>query len=194
MQQSNSPVRHSERRRAGRTSPRSAFDRTTDPGGRLCARPEAHMSRPPQAGRPAAAKTRPINMPSGPKLPITDFIRRQLVTVAERDRQRSRLVNVLIVALALLTAATIPGYWGTPNAALALVPLGAALAIYLAAFLANGVFKRTAASAYVLVIGGGLALAAQAIGLAAAGSATEASHAALLLSAVILIAGLLFVP
>jgi hypothetical protein len=117
-----------------------------------------------------------------------------LVTVAERDRQRSRLVNVLIVALALLTAATIPGYWGTPNAALALMPLGAALAIYFVAFLTNGVFKRTATGAYVLVVGGGLALAAQAIGLAAAGSASEASHAALLLSAVILIAGLLFVP
>ena len=60
------------------------------------------MNRPPVAVRPAVQTAR-LQQPPSPKLPLTDFIRRQLVTVAERDQQRSRLVNVLIVALALLT-------------------------------------------------------------------------------------------
>src|SRR5579871_2004623 len=151
------------------------------------------MSRPPVAVRPATQSTR-LQQPPQPKLPLTDFIRRQLVTVAERDQQRSRLVNVLIVALALLTVATIPGYIGTAHATLSLSLIILALVVYLAALITNTIFKRTAAGAYILVIGGGIVLAGHSIVLAATGNAPESAHAALLLPVVILIAGLLFVP
>jgi hypothetical protein len=142
--------------------------------------------------RPATQTTRP-QQPQ-PKVPLTDFIRRQLVTVAERDQQRSRLVNVLIVALALLTVATIPGYVGTARATLSLALIIVALVVYLVALVTNTIFKRTAAGAYVLVVGGGLVLAGHSIALAANGDALQSAHAALLLPVVILIAGLLFVP
>ncbi len=143
--------------------------------------------------RPAIKTSRPPQ-PAPPKLPLTDFIRRQLVTVAERDRQRSRLVNVLIVALALLTIATIPGYIGAAHSTRSLALIVGALIIYLAALITNTIFKRTAAGAYILVVGGGLVLAAHSIALAASGNALQSAHAALLLTVVILIAGLLFVP
>src|SRR6202012_868210 len=107
------------------------------------------MSRPPVAVRPATQTSRPQQQPPQPKLPLTDFIRRQLVTVAERDQQRSRLVNVLIVALALLTVATIPGYIGTKNDTVSISLIIAALIIYLVALITNTIFKRTAAGAYI---------------------------------------------
>ncbi len=151
------------------------------------------MSRPPVTVRPATQTVR-LQQPQQPKVPLTDFIRRQLVTVAERDQQRSRLVNVLIVALALLTIATVPGYIGTAYATLSLSLIIVALVIYLAALITNTIFKRTAAGAYILVVGGGLVLAGHSIALAATGNALQSAHAALLLPVVILIAGLLFVP
>lgn len=152
------------------------------------------MSRQPVAVRPP--RTPRLSIPPAPRqrLPLSGFIRRQLVTVAERDQARGRLLSVLILALALLTAATIPGYVGTPTAGVSLGLIGAALAVYLVALITNGVLRRTATAAYVLVLGGGIVLAAHPVLLAVSGEAMQAVHASLLLPAVILIAGLLFVP
>lgn len=152
------------------------------------------MSRQPVAVRtPAIARQSTPPVPRQ-KLPLAGFIRRQLVTVAERDQARGRLLNVLILALALLTAATIPGYVGTPTAAFSLTLIGASLAIDVVAMITNGLLRRTASAAYILVLGGGVVLAAHPVLLAVSGDAMQAVHASLLLPADILIAGLLFVP
>src|SRR5262249_15756909 len=158
------------------------------------------MGRPPTVGRSASPKTRPLNAPLPPpapsqqKLPLTDFIHRQLVSMAEHERQRSRLVNVLIIALALLVASTAPGYFfkGFPIFSTGL--LVRALLIFVAAFAANSWFRRPTVGAYLLVVGGGATLAAQMVVLAFAHHAVEVAHASLLLPAIILVAGLLFVP
>ena len=155
------------------------------------------MSREPLARRAAAPKTRPLNAPpprSPQKLPLTDFIRRQLVTLAERDRQRSHLVNVLIGALALFVVGTAPGYIGTTSSNLSIGLVVAALLVFAIAFVTNSFFRRPTICAYILVVGGGLVLIAQTIVLAFAHNAQMVAHASLLLPAIILVAGLLFVP
>src|SRR5262249_44551226 len=155
------------------------------------------MSRAPTPRRPAAPKTRPLHAPPPQpqqKLPLTDFIHRQLVTLAERDRQRSHLVNVLIGALALFIVGTTPGYFGAHFSGLAVRLLGAALLVFALAFATNSLFRRPVSGAYILVVGGGLILITQIIVLAFTHNAQMVAHAALLLPAIILVAGLLFIP
>src|SRR5262249_56240730 len=102
------------------------------------------MSRAPEMRRPAP-KTRPLNAPpaqSQQKLPLTDFIHRQLVTLADRDRQRSRLVNVLIGALALFVIGTAPGYIGFDSTDLPVVLLGTVLLGFSFAFAPHSLSPR----------------------------------------------------
>jgi len=124
------------------------------------------------------------------RLALSGLIRQTLTSVEEREQQRGRLINVLILAQALLTLAIAPAYWGSPAA----FALAAALAVYLLAFVANRLFNRPGAAAYILVFGGSLAIFAQALVAAVAGNPAGTAQAALFFITVILEAGLLFAP
>jgi hypothetical protein len=130
----------------------------------------------------------------GRKLPLASLIHRTLVSVAEREQQRARLIAVLILVQALMTVAVAVGYTGARTAPLVFALTTGALVIYGAAFAANRWFRRVATAAYILVIGGSLAVAAQAVAFALAGRPQDAAHYALLFIPIILDAGLLFVP
>ena len=144
-----------------------------------------------------------VRVPSGPRytnapperrLALSGLIRRTLNSVAERDQARSQLLNVLILAQALLTIAVTVGYIGSASEVPVIGAGAAAVLIYLAALVTNRAFRRVSVAAYILVAGGGLAIAVQAILLAVGGNALHAAQAALLFPAVILEAGLLFAP
>lgn len=144
-----------------------------------------------------------VHVPRAPKytralperrLALSGLIRRTLKSVAEREQARSQLLNVLIFAQALLTIAVTVGYIGSTSAIPVIATGAAGVVIYLAALMTNRVFRRVSSAAYILVIGGGLAIAAQAILLAISGNALHAAQSALLFPAIILEAGLLFAP
>lgn len=128
------------------------------------------------------------------RLALSGLIRRTLNSVAEREQARSQLLNVLILAQALLTIAVTAGYVGSAAAVPVIATGAAAVVVYLAALITNRAFRRVSTAAYILVAGGGLAVAAQAILLAAGGDSLHAAEAALLFPAIILEAGLLFAP
>lgn len=128
------------------------------------------------------------------RLALSGLIRRTLKSVAEREQARSQLLNVLIFAQALLTIAVTVGYIGSTSTIPVIATGTAGVVIYLAALMTNRVFRRVSSAAYILVIGGGLAIAAQAILLAISGNALHAAQSALLFPAVVLEAGLLFAP
>lgn len=134
------------------------------------------------------------NGPPERRMALSGLIRRTLNSVAEREQARSQLVNVLIFAQALLTIAVTVGYFGSDSAVPVIAAGAAAVLIYLAALTANRVFRRVSTAAYILVVGGGLAIATQAILLAISGNALHAAQSALLLLAIILESGLLFAP
>lgn len=125
---------------------------------------------------------------------LSGMIRRKLLSVSEQERQRSQLVNVLILAQALFTLAITVGYIGTQPASGAIAAGCVALVVYLAALLTNRVAHRISAAAYILVVGGSIAIGAQVLLQAVAGNASLAGQAALLFAAIILEAGLLFAP
>lgn len=128
------------------------------------------------------------------RLALSGLIRRTLLSVSEREQQRSRLVNVLILVQGVLTLITSPGYIGTPTETLSLALAVVATLVYLAAFTTNRIFHRASAAAYILVVGGVIAVAAQTLTLAISGNASGAGQVSLLFTAIILEAGLLFAP
>ena len=142
------------------------------------------------SGGPAA----PSDTPPERRLALSGMIRRRLTSANERERQRSRVVNVLILAQVLLSVAIAIGNVGTPNAIVILSITGGAALIYIVALVTNQVFHHTSAAAYMLVIGGALATAASPVLPAIMGQPAQASQASLLFTAVILEAGLLFSP
>lgn len=153
--------------------------------------------------RPPTRLARDARVPSAPRytngpqerrLALSGLIRRTLNSVAEREQARSQLVNMLIFAQALLTIVVTVGYFGSESATPVIAVGAAAVLIYLAALTTNRVFRRVSTAAYILVVGGGLAIAAQAILLAINGNALHAAQSALLFPAIILEAGLLFAP
>jgi hypothetical protein len=139
---------------------------------------------------------RATGMPAERRLPLSDIIRHRLLTMAERDRQRSRLLNAIIFAQALLTIATGVGYLGVPSAAVHVAIVGVAVAVYVAALAANQFFRRASLAAYMLVVGGGVTVAAQSLSFALTrgGTPAEVAQAALLFIAIITEAGVLFAP
>ena len=147
--------------------------------------------------RLAAAPSSPANVTGGQpqrRLALSGLIRRTLLNVSEREQQRSRLVNVLILVQGVLTLATAPGYIGSPNEVLSLaLALGATL-VYLTAFATNRIFHRASTAAYILVVGGVIAVAAQTLTLAFTSTASGAGQVSLLFTTIILEAGLLFAP
>ncbi|MGH2514039.1 MAG: hypothetical protein ACRDHP_00125, partial [Ktedonobacterales bacterium] len=142
-----------------------------------------------RTGRP-----RPTAGPPERRLMLSGIIRRKLLSVAEREQQRSQLINVLIVAQALLTLAITAGYVGTKPAIASIAVGCGALVVYVVALLTNRMFHRVSTAAYIFVAGGSIAIGVQVILQALAGNATQAGQAALLFPAVILEAGLLFAP
>lgn len=89
------------------------------------------------------------------KLALSNLIRHTMVTAAEREEQRSKLVSVLILAQFLVTAMTTAGYIGSPTMIPSMLLGVVALVIYGCAYLTNRLFHRSGAASYILVIGGG---------------------------------------
>src|SRR5512146_3272088 len=88
------------------------------------------------------------------RLALSALIQQRLGATAEREKQRARLVNAIILAQICITAAATVGYIG-PESELPHVIIGAAaLAIYLMALGTNAVLRRENAAAYILVVGG----------------------------------------
>lgn len=142
----------------------------------------------------ASTPNTPTAGPPQRRLALSGLIRRTLLNVSEREQQRSRLVNVLILVQGVLTLATAPGYVGAPTEIFSLaLALGATL-VYLSAFATNRIFHRASTAAYILVIGGVIAVAAQTLTLAISGNASGAGQVSLLFTTIILEAGLLFAP
>ncbi len=144
--------------------------------------------------RPNSGKTRQAGAPPERRLALSGLIHRTLLSVTEREQQRGRLVNVLILAQALLTLALAPGYIATLTLNPAIFIIGGALVMYLAALVFNRVFHRASTAAYILVIGGSVATAALAVTFALAASPLDAAQSSLLFVAVILETGILFAP
>lgn len=135
-------------------------------------------------------------MPPERKLGLSTLVHRALVSFNERGQQRRVLINVLILAQALLVVATAPTYIGVDGNVnvTALATIGLALVACLVAFVFNQFLHSPVRAAYALVGGGVVAVLAQVFVVALAGNGQEASHASLMLVAVILEAGLLFAP
>lgn len=144
--------------------------------------------------RPIVQPERPLPRGNDRKLALSGLIGRTISDVAHREQQRSRLLDVLILAQSFLTVATGLGYIGAANGSVFLALDVAVLVVYLAAFVANRGFHRVSAAAYILVVGGAVATCAQTVALALAGDVLVASLVALLFVAVIFEAGLLFTP
>jgi hypothetical protein len=156
------------------------------------------MSKVQDITRPNATRRRPdaAPMPSERKPGLSTLVHRALVSFNERGQQRRVLINVLILAQALLVVASAPAYVGLDGNVdvIALAMIGLALVACLVAFVFNQFAHNPVWAAYVLVGGGVVAVLAQVFVAALAGNAQEASHASLMLVAVILEAGLLFAP
>ncbi len=154
------------------------------------------MSKVQEVSRPGATRQRADGapVPSERKLALSTLVHRALVSFNERGQQRRVLINVLILAQALLVVASAPAYLGGNVDVATLVTIGLALVVCLVASAFNQVLHNPVRAAYVLVGGGCVTVLGQVFVAALAGNAQEASHASLMLVAVILEAGLLFAP
>jgi hypothetical protein len=128
------------------------------------------------------------------KLVLSGLVHRRLVSFNERGQQRRVLLNVLILAQALLMLAAAPEYVnGTPSI-IALATVLASLVSCLIAALFNQFFRNPVRAAYILVIGGATGVLVLVVYSAVVGNALEAAHTSLLLVPVMLETGLLFAP
>lgn len=150
--------------------------------------------------RPRAARARlsGVPAPSGAserRSAMSGLVHRALLSFGERDQQRRRLLNILLLIQALLLLASTPAYLGRNPSVPSLVVVGCGLLIYLTAWASNQFFRDVVRTTYLLLAGGGLVTLAQ-VFLAAAlqGDAVSASFAAMLLLTIILEAGLLVSP
>lgn len=149
-----------------------------------------------EASRPAAPRGRTDDSSTSPerKLALSSLVRRTLLSFNERSHQRRMLINVLILAQALLIVATAPGYVDGHLDVVAIATVGFGLLVCLVASIFNQALRNSVRAAYVLVIGGEVAALALVFLAAANGNTVEAAYASLLLVPVILEAGLLFAP
>ena len=128
------------------------------------------------------------------RLALSGLAHRAVVSFGERGHQRRTLVNILILAQALLFLASAPGYLGGHPEIPTLVALGLGLFVCLAAWGFNQLFRNPSRAAYLLVFGSSVAILLQVFLAAARGNPLQASQTSLLLLAVILDAALLFSP
>ena len=76
------------------------------------------MNKPQEPARPGGRRSRLSGMPAAgePRLALSGLVHRALLSFQERDQQRRRLINMLILAQALLFIATAPAYIGSAPA------------------------------------------------------------------------------
>ncbi len=131
----------------------------------------------------------------GNRLALSGLIRQTLRTVATREEERRRLVNILVLAQLLLTLIIAPGYVVPTLQIPMLAALVLGLLVYAAAFVVNTAAHNTTWATYVLVFGGALAVTAHVfVSAFFANNPTETALASLLFLATILEAGLLLAP
>jgi hypothetical protein len=148
------------------------------------------------ARRPAVRQAESDEPPPRPprKLALSGLAERAVISFGERGHQRRTLINILILAQALLLLAAAPGYLGSRPATVALIAVGLGLLVCVVSWIFNQFFRDASRAAYILVFGSSAAVLAQVFVVAINGNAILASQTALLLLAVILDAALLFSP
>ena len=133
--------------------------------------------------------------PTGRRMALSGLINQTLRVVAERDHQRPRILNTLILAQILLTLVIAPGYLIPFTLSPMLFALVATLLVYIAAFFVNRSLRNFARSAYLLIFGGALGVAVQVFLMATlAHSPAATAQLSLLFLTFILEAGLLLTP
>lgn len=139
--------------------------------------------------------TRPISdgdVPEEPRLALSPVIDQTINVMNEREEQRHKLITTLIVVQLLITAAVSFGYHDKPGFIFPIML--ASLGVYLLALVAATLLRNDRFAAYILVFGGGLAVAAQVVAAMLAGNPDEIGHVALFFLAVMLESGLLLTP
>ena len=138
--------------------------------------------------------TRPLQdgAPPEPRLALAPVIDQTINVMNEREEQRHKLIMTLIIVQLLITAAVALGYHD--KAGLIFPIMLASLGVYLLALVASALLKNDQLAAYVLVFGGGLAVAAQVVATTLTGSPEETGHIALFFLAVMIESGLLMLP
>ncbi|HET9979852.1 MAG TPA: hypothetical protein VFQ32_05380 [Ktedonobacterales bacterium] len=138
--------------------------------------------------------TRPLQdgSPDEPRLALSPVIDQTINVMNEREEQRHKLISTLIIVQLLITAAVAFGYHDKPG--LIFPIMLASLGVYLLALGMSALLKNDRLAAYILVFGGGLAVAAQVVATTLTGSPEETGHIALFFLAVMLEAGLLMIP
>lgn len=148
--------------------------------------------------RESPKRTRKLTQPIAletieePRLALSRVIDQTINVINEREEQRHKLINTLIVVQLLITAAVSLGYHDKPGLIFPIM-LGS-LGIYLIALVTGYLLKNDRLAAYLLVFGGGLAVAAQVVAATLAGSPEEIGHVSLFFLAVMLESGLLLTP
>jgi hypothetical protein len=153
-------------------------------------RPQAVPSRP-LTDRPMASYG-PASRPN-----LNEEVKRTLAATRERRQQRRRVIGILVFAHVLLLLAIAPGYLSPQITIAPLTFLGIAIAVDLLALAASRLFNNDTVAAYMLVIGGGLVVAAFTVFTALTPSADRAIQTgfiSFLLVPSILEAGILLSP
>ena len=157
----------------------------------------------PMTERPQAVPSRPLTerpMASyGPasRPNLNEEVKRTLAATRERRQQRRRVIGILVFAHVLLLLAIAPGYLSPQIMIAPLIFLGTAIVVDLLALAASRFFNNDTVAAYMLVIGGGLVVAAFTVFTAltpGADRAIQTGFISFLLVASILEAGLLLSP
>lgn len=138
--------------------------------------------------------TRPLqdDASDAPRLALSPVIGQTIDVMNEREEQRHKLINTLILVQLLITAAVALGYHDQPGFIFPIML--ASVGVYLVAFVAGYLLKNAPVAAYILVFGGGLAVAALVGAATLTGNPEEIGHLALFFLAVMLEAGLLLSP
>lgn len=171
---------------AGRGAPSQPFGRGAPSrplGGPLSQPLGAPPSRP--AGGP----------PSQRRLQLSEAVENRIEATASRERQRTWLVNTVVLAQALITLALVPAYIIPTVSAPMLATLVAALVVYIAAFIINRMPGKVTSAIFTLVVGGGLVTTAQVfLSATLAHSGAQTAQTALFFTPVIIEAGLFLSP
>lgn len=134
-------------------------------------------------------------VPSQRRLHLSEAVESRIEANAARVRQRSWLFNTILLAQALITLALVPAYLIHSLDIPMLAMVGVALAVYASAFIVNRIPGKFSLALGLLIVGGGLATAAQVFVTATLGhSGAHTSQAALFFLPVVIEAGLFLSP
>jgi hypothetical protein len=130
---------------------------------------------------------------SGMRSPVSSLLRRALLNFAEQERQRARMLEILLLAQAVALVLILPGYlFGQFQLSGLLVVLGG-LVVLSVVWLLHWL-KRTAEACYLLVLGGGGFVVLDLLLSAGHLLTLDTLHISLLFLLVILSSGILFSP